>query len=203
MANLELKLSNSLFMKKQLLSVVAVLGLSAASFAQIGPVSLGAEIVTPLGDFGDVSSLGYGASAGYEHPVGDKIGVTANIGYIMLSLDDEAKTFFKSYSMIPIQVGARYYLGEKSKGAYIHGQVGVHSLSVTTKAIDLGILGSIPETTSSDSYLSFGGGAGFMISDKLDINVRYSIITPDSEIEGATASTYAGVRIGYTLFGSN
>ena len=97
-------------MKKQLLSAAAALCISAASFAQFGPVSLGAEFVTPLGDFGDVSSLGYGVSAGYEHPLGDKIGVTANIGYIMLSLDDDAKTFFKSYSMVPIQVGARYYL---------------------------------------------------------------------------------------------
>ncbi|MFM7730399.1 MAG: outer membrane beta-barrel protein, partial [Flavobacteriales bacterium] len=148
-------------MKKQLLSMVAVLGMSVASFAQIGPVSLGAEIALPLGDFGDAASFGYGLSAGYEHPINEKLGVTANVGYVMLSVDDAAKDFIKNYSMMPIQAGVRYYLSEKTNGLYFHGQVGVHNLSVTTNAIDLGILDTIPETTTSDSYLSFALGAGF------------------------------------------
>ena len=190
-------------MKKQFLSFVAVLGMSAVSFAQVGPVSLGAEVALPLVDFGDAASFGYGVSAGYEHPLNDKLGVTANVGYVMLAVDDASKDFIKNYSMMPLQAGLRYYMGEKSNGLYFHGQVGVHSLSVTTNAIDLGILGTIPETTSSDSYLSFALGAGFMLSEKLDLNLRYNIITADSEVDGATASNYVGVRVGYTLFGSN
>ncbi|MFM7731037.1 MAG: hypothetical protein ACKO6L_08370, partial [Flavobacteriales bacterium] len=97
----------------------------------------------------------------------------------------------------------RYYLGEKSNGLYFQGQVGVHSISVTTNAIDLGILGTIPGTTTSDSYLSFAFGAGFMLTEKLDLNLRYNIITADNDVDGATSSNYFGCRVGYTLFGLN
>jgi hypothetical protein len=188
-------------MKKHLLTLVAIFGLGTASFAQMGPVSLGVELALPLGDFGDAYSLGYGLSAGYEHPVGDKLGITAQLGYIMLAVDDELSDFIERAAMLPVQAGVKYYFTERGNGPYAHGQIGIHSLSVTTKDIDLGPFGTIEGESDSESYLSFAVGAGYELNNKLDIGLRFNIITPDSDIEGAEASNYIGVRVAYNLFG--
>lgn len=189
-------------MKRKLITMLAAFGMSAASWAQIGPVSFGAELALPTGDFGDSYPLGYGVSLGYEHPVGEKLGVTLQAGYVLLSVDDAVSTFIEKSSMMPIQVGAKYYLSTRGAGLYAHVQAGVHSISVTSKDLDLGFLGTIPGTTSSESYLSGALGLGYMLNDKVDVGVRYNIIAPDSDVEGASASNYLGVRIAYTLFGS-
>ena len=188
-------------MKKHLLTLVAIFGLGTASFAQMGPVSLGVELALPLGDFAEVNPLGYGLSVGYEHPVGEKLGITAQLGYIMLAVDDEFSDFVDRSSMLPIQAGVKYYFTERGNGPYAHGQIGVHSLSITTKDIDLGPLGTIEGETESESYLSFAIGAGYELNNKLDIGLRFNVITPDSDIEDAEASNYIGLRVAYNLFG--
>ena len=188
-------------MKRKLITLLAAFGMTVAGVAQIGPVSLGAELALPTGDFGESYPLGYGASLGYEQPVGEKLGVTLQVGYIMLGVDDAVSTFIDKSSMMPIQLGAKYYLKERGAGLYAHVQGGVHSLSVTTNAIDFGF-GSIPGTTSSDSYLSGALGVGYMLNNKIDVGLRYNIIAPDGDVEGAEASSYLGVRLAYTLLGA-
>ncbi|MFM7234275.1 MAG: outer membrane beta-barrel protein [Flavobacteriales bacterium] len=189
-------------MKRKLITLVAALGMSVAAVAQLGPVSLGAEVALPTGDFGESYPLGYGVSLGYEQPIGEKLGVTLQAGYIMLGIDDAAATFIEKSSMMPIQVGAKYYLSERGSGIYAHVQGGVHNVSVTTKDIDLGPFGTFPGTTSSDSYLSGAVGVGYVLNKKIDVGVRYNIIAPDSDVEGATASNYLGFRLAYTLIGA-
>jgi hypothetical protein len=189
-------------MKRKLITMLAAFGMSVAGVAQLGPVSLGAELALPTGDFGESYPLGYGASLGYEQPIGEKLGVTLQVGYIMLGIDDAVSAFIDKSSMMPIQVGAKYYLKERGAGLYAHVQGGVHSLSVTTKDLDLGFFGTIPGTTSSDSYLSGALGVGYMLNDKIDVGLRYNIIAPDSDVDGADASSYLGVRLAYTLLGA-
>jgi hypothetical protein len=189
-------------MKRKLITMLAAFGMSVAGVAQLGPVSLGAELALPTGDFGESYPMGYGASLGYEQPIGEKLGVTLQAGYIMLGIDDAAATLIEKSSMMPIQVGAKYYLKERGAGLYAHVQAGVHNLSVTTKDIDLGLFGTFPGTTSSDSYLSGALGVGYMLTNKIDVGLRYNIIAPDSDVEGAEASSYLGVRLAYTLLGA-
>jgi hypothetical protein len=188
-------------MKRKLITMFAALGMSVAGLAQLGPVSLGAELALPTGDFGESYPLGYGASLGYEQPIGEKLGITLQVGYIMLGIDDAVSTLIDKSSMMPIQVGAKYYLSERGAGLYAHVQGGVHNLSVTTKDLDLGLFGTFPGTTSSDSYLSGSVGLGYMLNNKIDVGLRYNIIAPDSDVEGAESSSYLGVRLAYTLLG--
>jgi hypothetical protein len=188
-------------MKRKLITMLAAFGMSVAGLAQLGPVSLGAEVALPTGDFGESYPLGYGVSLGYEHPLGEKLGVTLQAGYIMLGIDDEVATFIEKSSMMPIQVGAKYYLSERGAGLYAHLQGGVHNLSVTTKDLDLGIFGTIPGTSSSDSYLSGALGVGYLINNKIDVGLRYNIIAPDTDVEGSESSSYLGIRLAYTLLG--
>jgi len=187
-------------MKKHLLSLAAIIGLSLSSFAQMGPVSLGLEVALPMGDFADGYSLGFGASAGYEHPVGDNIGITAQIGYIILSPADGFKDIVDKASMMPIQAGLKYYFMEQNNGFYGHAQIGIHNVSITTKEYE-NSGNTFPSASDSDSQLSFAIGAGYVVNSKIDVGVRLNVITADSEIEGAESSNYLGFRIAYNLFG--
>ncbi len=188
-------------MKRKLITMFAAFGMSVAGLAQLGPVSLGAELALPTGDFGESYPLGYGVSVGYEQPIGEKLGITLQAGYIMLGVDDAAAAIIDKSSMMPIQAGAKYYLAERGSGLYAHVQGGVHNLSVTTKDIDLGLFGTFPGTTTSDSYLSGALGVGYVLNNKIDVGIRYNIIAPDSDVEGASASNYIGVRLAYKLIG--
>ena len=160
-----------------------------------GQISVGADFALP--DW-EGASLGYGVSAGYEMDLGDNLGATAQVGYLIMGVDD---AFFNNYSMIPVQVGAKYYLDSKTSGIYGHVQAGVHSISVTTPEIVIpggGIIVDfvIPEETYTDSNTSFAIGAGYIINETFDASVRYNVLTYE---EGS--SSYIGIRVGYTLGG--
>jgi outer membrane protein W len=169
--------------------------------AQSPQVSLGVDLALPVGDFGDFYSLGVGPAAGFELPVGDNLGVTAQISYQFLMTKSDYSDLVKSSSMLPAQVGLKYYFQDQQEGFYGHGMLGIHSNSVTTEDQTFTVLGqttTIEGSTESSTNFSWGIGAGYMM-EKLDIGLRYNSISPDSDIEGAKSSSYIGLRVAYLI----
>ena len=185
---------------KLMLAGLAVAGAATVN-AQSPQVSLGVDLALPLGDFGEAYSLGVGPAAGFEFPVGDNIGLTAQLSYQFLTVDSELKDLVKSSSMLPAQVGVKYYFMDQQEGFYGHAQLGIHSNSVTTEDQEFTFLGQTTtiegETTSSTNF-SWAIGAGYQL-EKLDIGLRYNSISPDSDIEGASANSYIGLRVAYLI----
>lgn len=180
---------------------LAVFAFAGTTNAQMGPLSIGAEVALPMGDFGDAFGLGAGVSVTYDHPLSDNFALGAHLGYIALFPSDDVSDLIKSGGMIPIQLSGKYFFDEVGSGAYAQGMVGVTSLSITTEDFEaFGI--TVEGETDSETNLSFGFGGGFIINEKLDLGLRYSIITAGDE-EGAEASNYIGVRIGYIIAGGN
>lgn len=176
-------------------SILLAAFIVAFSFSSSAQFSAGLDFVQPSWEG---ASLGYGVSVGYEYGINDNLGATAQVGYLLMGVDD---AFFKNYSMIPVQVGAKYYLDTKSSGLYAHAQAGIHSISITTPEIVIpggGIIDDIviPEETYSDSNTSFAIGAGYIVNENIDASVRYNVLSYD---EGS--DSYIGVRIGYTFGG--
>lgn len=173
--------------------------LALASSSVMGQISVAADFALPNWEG---VSLGYGVSAGYELDLGDNLGATAQIGYLIMGIDGEFDDFIKSYSMIPIQVGAKYYLDSKTSGLYGHVQLGVHSVSVTTPEIIIPAIPGFsdeivfPEETITDSQTSFAVGAGYIINESLDVALRYNVLTSEAGSDG-----YIGIRVGYTIGG--
>jgi hypothetical protein len=167
--------------------------------AQSPQLSLGADVGLPMGDFGDVASLAIGPAAGFELPIGNNLGLTAQLAYHFVTLKDGAGDFFDRYNMIPAQVGLKFYFMEQQEGFYGHGQFGIHTISFKTVDIDLGPLGTIEGVSDSNTNLSWAIGAGYQM-EKLDIGVRYNSIMPDSDApSGAKSSNYIGLRVGYII----
>ena len=175
---------------------LAAMALAGSMAAQSPQISLAADLGLPIGDFGDFANFIVGPSVGFELPVGDNIGITAQIGYQLVMIDDNP--FIKSYSMIPVQAGLKYYFTEQQLGFYAHGQVGIHSATIKTE--DFTILGvTVAGTSDSNTNLSYALGVGYQL-EKLDLGLRYNAITPDGDApDGAKSSSYIGLRIGYLL----
>src|SRR5262245_12722743 len=106
---------------KQLLLFAVACGLTGGLMAQGNRFSLGLEAALPMGDFGDVSSIGIGGTLGFELPMGDNLGIVAQAGYIsFMGKEFESVTVVNgtvttttvksdAAGLIPIQVGAKYY----------------------------------------------------------------------------------------------
>jgi len=181
----------------KLMGVCAIVIFSTGAFAQNNQISLGVDLGIPLGDFGDFASFMIGPTAGFELPVSDNIGITLQAGYLLITPNSDVKDLVKSMSAIPAQAGVKYYIGENQEGLYIHGQAGIHSMSLKTE--DIEILGTtISGSTTSSTNFSWGIGGGFQLP-KLDLGIRYNSISPDSDADGASASTYIGFRAAFLL----
>ncbi len=188
-------------MKKIVLSLAAV-AFTLGAMAQSNQLSLGVDLALPMGDFGDAYSLGVGPAVGFEVPVGDNLGVTVQVAYDILMVKSDLSDFIKSASMIPAQVGLKYYFMDQQEGFYGHGQLGIHASSVKSEEITISIPGlatiTTPSETTSSTNFSWAIGAGYQM-EKLDIGIRYNSISPDSDIDGAKASSYIGLRVAYLL----
>lgn len=180
----------------------AALLVAANVSGQAMQISLGADVALPLGDFGDFYTLGIGPAAGFELPVGDNIGITAQLSYQILMPSSDFSDLVKSSSMIPAQVGLKYYFMDQQEGFYGHAMLGIHSTSVTTEDQTITVLGqttTIEGSTESSSGFSWGIGLGYQL-EKLDIGVRYNSISPDSDApDGTDPSTYIGLRLAYLI----
>jgi hypothetical protein len=186
--------------KMRLLIAVAALvcGLIQTSDAQVGRFSAGLELALPMGDFGDVAGTGFGGSLRYEYPLGDNIGLMATVGYLTFGEEDLGDFGTYTYSMIPIQVGGKYYFTEQQNGFYAMAELGVHSTTVDVEIPETNFFGIIiPGQSASESStdLSFAPGVGYHLAN-LDFGLKYQIIST----EGSSTS-YLGIRAAY-VFGS-
>lgn len=185
---------------------MAIVGCGVA-MAQENRFSAGLELGLPMGDFGDVQGIGFGVSLAYELPVGDNLGVLAQVGYLSFSAKDIEIDLGPFGSMtvegmtmaaIPIQVGAKYYFTENQAGFYAGALVGLHLLT--------------PEEGDGRSNLSLAPMIGYVIGENIDLQLRYQLMFDSYEettIVGTTVTTedvsvtnsYLGLRAAY-MFGS-
>lgn len=175
-----------MIMKKLTLSIAA-LALAGGLAAQSPQLSFGIDAGIPLGDDADLYSLSVGPAVGFELPLGNKLGLTAQLAYQIALVKSEFDGF--SFSLLPIQAGLKYYFMESQEGFYGHAQLGVHS--VNSKFEFFGV--SISDTQTD---LSWAIGAGYQM-EKLDIGLRYNVITNGGD--GFENTSYIGIRIAYLL----
>ena len=173
--------------------IALVFALAMAAFtvnAQSGRFSAGLELGLPMGDNGDFYSLGYGVTARYEYAVADKIGLTGTVGYqsftakeIVIDLGPLGVSKFTPdpTTIIPIQVGGKYYFKESWTGLYASAELGLHMFT-----FDGG----------SESDFGFAPGIGYCVGNNIDLGLRYQIIPTEG-----TSFDYIGIRAAYVFGG--
>jgi hypothetical protein len=174
---------------KQLLSVIVLTVLFAGFInAQSQWISIGGNVVLPIGDWSDIAKLGFGGTATYEKSFAPNIVGEAYAGYIMFGGEDVGDWSY-SHSMIPIMAGAKYYF-QPGKGLYANALVGVHiySLDIDYPAgyEEFGFDGS-----NSSTEFSLTVGAGYelpMGKNALDLSAAFNLVSD---------ANFIGARVAY------
>ncbi len=176
--------------------------------AQENRFSAGLELGLPMGDFGDVYGIGFGATLGFELPVGDNLGFMAQAGYISFTGKDMSvgpvSVKADAAGMIPVQVGLKYYFTDNQEGFYAGLLTGLHMQSVK----EVSVVGtSVEETSKMKSNFGVAPLVGYIIGENIDISLRYQMIfakgakaTSTGVEETTVTNSYLGLRLAY-MFG--
>jgi hypothetical protein len=116
-------------MKKLVLLLTVLCGLSITSFAQSSKTSIGFEAGLPVGDAKDGFDAVIGGSIKYDLPIATSTYFTLSAGYNAFLSNDftKAVTGKSSFGFVPLKVGVKYYFdqgffGEAQAGAAISTQ---------------------------------------------------------------------------------
>jgi opacity protein-like surface antigen len=148
----------------------------AMSGAKLG---IGAEFAFPMGNFGDIADLGYGASLTYIHPLGSALKVTGSAGYTRFDYKEDVLGYSLKSEHIPLKAGLRYYVAENF---FLGGELGA----------------SIPTVKNSKTSFAYAPGLGveFPVADKgaVELGARYEAWSANSNTSG-----FIGLRLAYNF----
>jgi hypothetical protein len=165
--------------------------LMASTSAQAENLRVGADVavVMPVGNWGDVSSIGIGGMAKGEFLVMENLAVTGRLGYIY-HLEKDIAGFPLSTAEVPIMFGAKFYFMGEPSGLYGAAELGLVSLSVSSS-----FLGA----TVTASEMKFGAtvGAGFDLSG---LDFRAQLFLPSLADAGDFLGIMATVGYAVTIF---
>jgi hypothetical protein len=177
---------------KQLLSVILLAVLFTGFInAQSQWISIGGNVVLPIGSWSDVSGVGFGGTATYERSFSPNIVGQVYAGYLMFGGKDfEGGSY--THSMIPIMAGAKYFF-QPGKGLYANALLGVHiySFDVSYDDPELQAIYDQYSPSTSSTEFSFGVGAGYempMGKNALDLSAHFMIVSD---------ANYIGARVAY------
>jgi hypothetical protein len=171
-------------MKKVLLLLTAICGLSISAFAQsssstqAGKFSIGFEAGLPVGEASNVSNLVIGGSLKYDQPIADKTFITGSVGYNKFIYKSEFKDAGSFYA-IPVKVGIKAFFAQSFYG---EAQIGAAFVTQTVQGYSY-------HTTA----FAYSPGIGYVLGGGLDLGVRYEGWSKD----GTTSQVSA--RLAYSF----
>jgi hypothetical protein len=185
-------------MKKLLLAVIVtmlVLAVAAPTNAQGKIViSVGPDVLLPMGTFGDASGIGFGGSVRGQYNFTPMASAGLTVGYYTWSSKDQTiggvTVKGAGLSGIPIRVFGKYYFMPEGKlRVYGIAELGFFIASVTIPAQNFGFF-TTPETTASETDFNYAPGLGVELPAgkmNVDISVRYDGIATSGSSSGSLA----------------
>lgn len=172
------------------ISLVTCLSLSK-TYAQF---SAGVELGLPMGNFSDISNIGFGGSVRYEGSIKNKLNWTASIGYLSFS----GKTFtvnnvsipFGNSAIVPITGGIKYYFSGANDGFYGTADLSLNFVSFYVYSYNSGNGGGYNLASANESRLGFAPGIGYRTGN-WDFSGKFNLISD---------LNYFGLRAAY-IFG--
>ena len=185
---------------KRILSVFVATILLAGFINAQGKMAIGFNggIALPMGDFGDLYSMGFGGSALFVYHISPNADITGSAGYLTWSGKDSFSDY--KFNSIPVLAGVRYSFGKGKFNPYVSGELGVHFTTVDVpEIVILGI--TVSGGSASDTFFGFGAGVGFLYqvgnNMDLDVNAKYNSVS-----SSGGSSNYISIMAGL-LFGLN
>ena len=195
-------------MKKFLVVVVALLvvavGYTANAEGKI-VISVGPDVLIPIGTFGDAASTGFGGSVRGQYNVTPMFSVGLMAGYFTWSGKDQTVNgvTIKGTELkgVPVRAFGKYYFMPAGSKARVYGiaELGFFFASVTVPAQTVTIGGftvTTPEVTASETDFSYAPGLGIEFGvgsggTTIDISARYDGIATTGNSSGSIGGRVA------------
>jgi outer membrane protein W len=160
-------------------------------------LNIGADVLFPLGDFGNASNIGFGGTAQFEYYVNPMLAVTGKFGYITWSAKTgdvpAGVTASGSFKGLPLLFGAKYYFMPEGK-ARVYGQFEL-GLFFASASGTVEYAGYKQDYSASETDFSIAPAIGVEIpaghKGAIDISARYFGIFKDG------SANNIGARVGY------
>jgi hypothetical protein len=196
---------------KQLLLAVLVLSLVCAggtAYAGDIALSVGGDVLIPMGTFGDNVSTGFGGSVRGQYNITPMFSAGLTVGYYTWSAKDQtvAGVTVKGTSLkgLPIRVFGKYYFMPEG-GARVYGivELGFFIATVTVPAQTFtigGVTFNTPEASVSETDFNYAPGLGVELplgsgNTKLDISARYDGVATTGSTSGSVGGR-VGINFG-------
>jgi outer membrane protein W len=165
-------------------------------------VSVGPEVLIPMGSFSDAAKIGFGGTAEFEYFVNPNISVTAKSGYITWGAKTGdanigATNVEVTWSGIPILVGGKYYFIPSGR-TRVYGQfeLGLFIFSGSSTVTIPGF--GTQSASASSTEFTIAPALGFEIpagqKGAIDLSVRYWGILSSG------GASNVGARAAYKFF---
>jgi len=166
-------------MKKVIFVILVLFFFLGNVNAQKGKMAVGGQVGLsfPMGDFGDLASMGWGFIGNYFYGVTPEIDLTGTIGYYSWGGDVEGTDL--SFSDVPVIVGARYYFQRAEFTPYGMADLGLHFMSGGFTYVNP-FTGQSTTVDNSNTEFGLGLGGGFLYNIgemMLDVNLKFNIIS--------------------------
>lgn len=157
-------------------------------------LSIGANLISPLGKFGNKYDGGYGAYLQADVPVlSDKLYATVNTGInrVYAQENAEGNPITPDATLVPVKAGLKYF---PVGGLYVQGEAGATFL---TNKGDF--------TNAKTVSFTYAPQVGYLIpvgqKNKLDASIRYEGIMGNQSVP--FAGNFIGIKLGYAFSFTN
>lgn len=171
---------------KKFYCVFVLVCMSMMGYAQEGfyKVGAGAEVGLPMGDFSDLSDIGFGATGKVFYGITEDGDITGTVGYLYFGLKSDSYVS-GNISMIPLQFGYRHNFN----GFYAEPQLGLMFISSKVTIKGGGGMFDSFSGSASETKFGLGLGGGYEFGD-WDLGIRYQIVEH---------ANFIGLRVGYNF----
>ncbi|HET6274105.1 MAG TPA: outer membrane beta-barrel protein, partial [Bacteroidota bacterium] len=183
-------------MKKVMLSILvlalATIMVSNSNAASKLSLSVGPDVLIPMGTFGDAVSTGFGGSVRGQYDINTMASVGLTVGYYIWSGKDVAGVSLPNAKGVPVRVFGKYYFMPEGAARFY----GIAELGLFFSPGQDVTIGGITYSGSSSTDFNYAPGVGVELplgsgSTKLDVSIRYDGIATSGSSSGSL-----GARVG-------
>jgi|WetSurMetagenome_2_1015567.scaffolds.fasta_scaffold12935_4 hypothetical protein len=178
------------------MALVVMVSVSASAQGKMA-VSVGPDVLLPMGTFGDAYGVGFGGTAQFDYSVMPMLVLTGKAGYLTWSAKDLPSGVSASYGGVPFLVGAKYFFMPEGKvRAYGHFELGLMFGSVSSSGTIPGLGSYSGSAGTTDFTISPAVGVEIPAGAKggIDVSARYFMILTSGSSSGSL-----GIRAAYKM----
>jgi outer membrane protein W len=138
--------------------------------------SAGLQLAVPLGSFTDVAKTGFGVHGSYEASFKESVNWTASLGYVTFAGQPFLGGEFGNTSMVPIQVGLKYYFTGSNNGFYGAVGMGISFISYSIAYPNSGNGNGVSFASGSTNRFALTPQLGYRMN-AFDFAARYNLLS--------------------------